>query len=193
MVDMDKFIFGLVWSGLIALFAGICIYFGNIETGLLLVFLAFFAIGLWVMYLGIKDLSKNRKTNKYGEICYGIIKSIDAATSSVEVNGRCQYKATVEFYFPPMNTTMSLSELYGYKMYKHYVGECVKVKYYNNDINIIEGNIDINTLPYNIQDCLKGVQQNNSVPDGLYTGNENEIVINGVRYVREDNNNQSTF
>ena len=190
---MDKFIFGLIWSVFVILFAAIWISFGEFKTSILLFFLIFIAVGLWIMYLGIKELLKNKKTNKYGEICYGIITSIDADTSSVQVNGNCQYKATVNFYYPQLNGTMTFCESYGYKREKYSVGECVKVKYYNDDINIIEGNIDINTLPYNIQDCLKGVQQNNAVPDGLYTGNENEIVINGVRYVREDNNNQSTF
>ena len=191
---MDKLIFGLVWEIFSGLMCFIFLYFGGFDLFIFLFFLIFLVVGGIVLWQGIKDVTKNKKTDFKGEICYGVITSIDADRTSVQVNGNCQYRATVEFYYPPVNGTMSLSELYGYKMHKHYVGECVKIKYYNNDINIIEGNIDINTLPYNIQDSLMGVKQNNAVPEGLYTGEENVIIINGVKYVRDDtNNNQSTL
>ena len=189
---MDKLIFGLVWELFVGVFFLICIFAGVLDLFVILFFLLFLLAGGFVLYLGIKDILKDRKTSANGEICYGIITNIDSDSSSVQVNGQSQYKATVDFYVSSMNCMKSLSESVGYKFGKYSIGSCVKIKFYNDDINIIENNIDINTLPYNIQDYLKGVKQNNAVPDGLYTGEENVIIINGVRYIRDDNN-QSTM
>ena len=191
---MDKLLFGLGWIAFTTIIFIIFLCFGQVSVPLLLFFMLFFAVGIFVLWLGMKDVFKNIKTDKNGEICYGVIKSIEPDPTSVQVNGNPQYRATVEFFTLTINGTMTLSETIGYKMEKYRVGECVKIKYYENDINIIEGNINIAILPYNIQDSLKGVQAVASIPEGLYTGTENTITINGVTYRRDDNNNnQSTL
>ena len=180
---MNNFKFGLVWT-IFFIFVTIAILsVTGFNTGLFLFFLLFIAAGVWVMYLGIKELQKNKKTNKYGEICYGIVTAIEPAKSNIEINGRTPFSVYVDVYVGSMNFVSNYSEEIGFEQYKYRVGECLKVKFYDNDINILEGNVDFNSLPYDIQNkFLPSTTRATNIPQGLYSGQEDTIIINGVEY-----------
>ena len=187
---MDKIAFGAFWTIFTCVVFGIFLSTGQFNLGIILFFLLFLAVGLFVLYLGLKKVFKDSKTNSKGELCYGVITDISPDEGGVQVNGRAQSKVTVQFFVESLNTMKTLSENIGFKEDEYSIGSCVRIKYYDGDINIVEKYVDINQVPVNIQNYLRGLMQNSVVPNGMYTGDESTITINGVTYRKEDNTNE---
>lgn len=105
---------------------------------------AFAVIGLLFLFFGIRKIFKDKKTDKYGEMCFG--KIFKVYESGTYVNGKAEYKADFLVFIPSLNTTKTFSEVIGYDPFKYPLNSFVSIKHYNNDINIC-GVIDENNIP----------------------------------------------
>lgn len=101
-------------------------------------------IGIW--YKSIQMLNKGLKqqridelTDKYGEICYGLIVGVDE-----------NYLADILIYFPAVNEVKHINYQITDKFDKYLLGSHVRATYFKGDINILN------------------VSGNNTVPDDIY-------------------------
>lgn len=112
-------------------------------------------IGIYILNKGLKKIRRDCNTDLWGTICYGRIIKI-FKTKSKEDNFSEQ-KATIAIYsnysnsFKYIDTEICFSDKLIYK-----VGDYIKVKYYNDDINIISI-IPKNKLPFNIRYSFKDI------------------------------------
>ena len=166
---MFEILFGLIWTSITAILTFV-FYSGTsgeiyVNDELVsqaefnemlwpkLFFGIFWAIGLFMIYWGLKRIIKDKKTNAFGEICYG--KITDIFESGTYINEVPELKAQIVLYIPSINDIKIVSEvigLYGL-VYNYEIGKCVEVKYYNGDINF-EKVLDIQDLPYEAQEIL---------------------------------------
>lgn len=171
----------LIIGGILTAIAGIVTYFNNnlskditvnIQgspqfsvpsfSGVNLVFGMFGIIGLIIFIAGIIEVIKNWKTNVKGEECFGKIHNI--YPTGTYVNGVPELKAEVLVYIPSLNETKLLSEIIGVGAFEYQQTSYVKVKYYNNDINII-GIVHLSELPVHIKDkiAMNETNSNNQI------------------------------
>ena len=155
----------------------------------MIIFMILFeGIGVFMLYLGIKEYIKNAKTEKNGEICYGVIERLEATGSSV--NGNLEYRAVVNIYLESLNKVISCTDKIGFKPEKYSEGTCVKAKYYNNDINFIENNIPFESMSSNAQFYLKDYTYTKKeycdINSSVVYLNNNIIEVNGVKYKKID-------
>ena len=135
----------------------------------------FWAVGLFMLYLGISKIIKNYRTSEYGEICYGRI--IDISKSGTYVNDVPELKALVTVYVESTGTLENVEEVIGLATEKKYkIGDYIEGKYYNGDINI-ESYLDESIVPSHLQPLFA-----NLVTKSV----EDTIVIDGIEYVKKD-------
>ena len=190
---MFELFFGIIWNALMVFFTW-GFYHSNMGTitvngeivsqeefsGMLMpkLFIGlFWAIGLFIMFRGIKKIIRDSSTSIKGEICFGRI--CDIYNSGATVNGRPELKADVIVYVPSAQKTRMISEIIGFDRNKYRYGDYVQLKYYNGDINF-EGNIEESILPFYIQEELS-----KSLPESNFNSKDT-IKIDGVEYVRKD-------
>ena len=189
---MFEILFGLIWTSITAILTFV-FYSGTsgeiyVNDELVsqaefnemlwpkLFFGIFWAIGLFMIYWGLKRIIKDKKTNAFGEICYG--KITDIFESGTYINEVPELKAQIVLYIPSINDIKIVSEvigLYG-SVYNYEIGKCVEVKYYNGDINF-EKVLDIQDLPYEAQEILNEFKT--EMP-------KEKVMYNGVEYIRKD-------
>lgn len=189
---MFEILFGLIWTSITAILTFV-FYSGTsgeiyVNDELVsqaefnemlwpkLFFGIFWAIGLFMIYWGLKRIIKDKKTNAFGEICYG--KITDIFESGTYINEVPELKAQIVLYIPSINDIKIVSEvigLYGL-VYNYEIGKCVEVKYYNGDINF-EKVLDIQDLPYEAQEILNEFKT--EMP-------KEKVMYNGVEYIRKD-------
>lgn len=137
----------------------------------------FWAVGIIVIAIGIRKIIRNAQTEKFGEICYGRITGIRRTGASV--NGVPELKAIVMVYIESLGTTQEVEEVIGLATKRKYnVGDYIEGKYYNGDINI-DSYIPENVIPLHIQDKFRNLNLN-------LNADEDEIMVDGVKYVRKD-------
>lgn len=151
---MIEIITGLFIIIIVSFVAYLILPFQNISTlfskniFFTLFFLAFYITALASIFKGIKRILIDKKTDKKGIECYGRIISI--SESGTYLNGKPEYKAEFLVYVYIENITKNIYETIGFNKEKYPLGSYVKLKYYNNDINIIELIENTNNIPENI-------------------------------------------
>lgn len=180
-------IFGLIWTLVSGFVLTIMLSTGDGPIGAILFMLLFVGVGLFCMIKGILEVLRNYMTNKKGIVCYGIIEKLEPTNTSY--NGNPVYRANAMIYLESENRVISCSESLGLDIRNIVEGSCVKVKYYNNDINYIDMNVDFNTIPYNAQNALSSyyidrtkINNTTSVDSRVIYENDNIIEVNGVKY-----------
>lgn len=145
--------FGILWT-LITLMIVIPFWVSGFfmeMTPMVLFFLGFGALGITFIVLGIKKIVADRNTEVYGEECFA--KITDVYCSGASVNGRSEFKADFRVYIPSIGGVRKLSEAIGFEPMGFPVNGYAKVKYYKNDINIIEV-ISKDFVPEKIREML---------------------------------------
>lgn len=136
-----ELIFGIIWTAvslILGIVLGLLFYVSGDEDDILFAFVIvalILIIGLVMIFLGLKKHITDKKTDKFGEVCYGRIKQI--YNDNVVVNGRLELKAKVKVYIPSYDIVVDAEEIVGYDKPAYSNGEYVKVKYYIGDINFI--------------------------------------------------------
>lgn len=135
----------------------------------------FWAVGIIMIVVGLRKIIKNAQTEKFGEVCYGRI--IDIRRTGARVNNVPELKAIIMVYIESIGSVEEIEEVIGLATKRKYnVGDYIEGKYYNGDVNI-DSYIPENIIPLHIQDKLKDLRINT---------NEDEIMVDGVKYVRKD-------
>jgi len=164
------------------------------ETGLVLFGLIFFAAGLLVFVKGFKQKLKDKKTEKNGEICFGRIK--ETKGNGTSVNGVEYQDAYIYTYIPSLNTVKLMKENIGAKYQDYLAGKYVKLKYFEDDINII-GCVPKEQVP---QNQLAEIEKYTDINPGFIYNVESsntplqpmDMPSNGVSYSwNNDNNNNN--
>jgi hypothetical protein len=179
---MFLFVFGLSWLLFSSLFLGIMIIStsqsgAEIPIFVFIILGLFVAIGLFMFIKGLKKIIQNKKTEKYGEICYGIITNVYPDGSYV--NDAPEYQADVYLYITSEGRTETITEIIGFDPMKYPIKSYVKVKYYQGDINIEEGLSSIKDIPMATQRYFKEYED-------FREQTEDIIIVNGKKYKRID-------
>ena len=172
---MFELVFGFVW---LLITAPVTFAFflstDQADTNIVAVLLflsVFWIIGILMLIKGLIKVIRNILTAKNGK--YYIGKIIEVYPSGNSVNGRSLYNAEITFYIDSENEIKTLKETVGYSEDKYPIGSYVKVKYYKNDINIIEAIEDESLVPYKLKD--------------IKVDNDEDIIEqNGHKYKRID-------
>ena len=109
------------------------------------------------------------------------------------INHRPMYNIDVDVYIPSKQTMITITEEIGMDIGKYPLESIVKIKYYNNDINIKEV-VDYNSIPLNIRDYFEKYESStNTQTTNVNTSTEvaDVVTINGVQYKRMDSANQT--
>lgn len=183
---MFKLKFGLVWTLFVTPIFIMCLVVpgeqrGGVDMnlGLFIFFIIFEVIGLSLLVSGIKQVIKDKKTNKFGDTTYGQIISIYGTGSST--NGKEELQAEILTYVSNENTVKKINEIIGFPPIEYNVGDFVQLKIYEGDINIIQS-VSENIIPYTILTLLQEE-----------TKKENTIIINGEVYTKEQTENKDEF
>lgn len=172
---MFELIFGIVWTLFSLIFVIAILCAKPIQIYALLFIGIFILIGVYLIIKGLKKVIKDMKTKNKGEECFGIIKN--KYTTGNYVNNNPQYKVDVCVYIESENRVETISEVIGFNPEKYMINSYVKLKYYDNDINIIE-NVDYTNISENAKYYLKDQSVDEQNPE--------IITVNGVRYKRMD-------
>lgn len=173
---MFLLIFGIVWTLFSSLFLIIPILAGEGFDLFIIIPLLFIAIGIVMIVISSKKIIRDKKTDKYGEIGYGIIQSV--YNSGTYINGEPELKADVLVYLESQNRVETISEIIGMGRPKYQINAVVKLKYYNGDINFIEEVTNYDYLSENIRIFIDNNKTN--------VDNNDIIEINGAKYKRID-------
>lgn len=189
---MFYLIFGLLWELvsfpilIVAVVSGVS---GEVtETIWIGLFAIIFnGIGFTMLGIGIHKLIRDHQTDRFGEECYGRV--LDVFPNGNTINGRRQYDANVEVYVKSLNTTITVKELSGTGGSDYEVGDYVRVKYYNGDINFIE-KVYPDYLPNDVRQFIANSKVNIATtkqqqPVIIYESSD-VIQVDGVRYRRID-------
>lgn len=183
---MSNLLFGLFWT-IITILCTIPIFTTGTDINIffVLMIILFWIIGIFLIVRGIKKIITNKNTEKYGEDCYGVVKSI--YPNGTRINNNPMYNVEVAVYIPSKQTMVSITEEIGMNPGKYPLESIVKVKYYNNDINIKEV-VDYNTIPLDIRDQFEGYEPSMGQTSNINTNTEaaDVVTINGVQYKRMD-------
>lgn len=164
--------FELLFGLFIIVFVSIFFLFGS-RIGLfaLSILLIFLAVGLYLFIVGVIRIIRNFSTSLKGEECYSFVSNI--VPTGKLVNDNPIYKALFVTYVPSLYDTREVYEEIGIDSSKYPIGSFVKVKYYNDDVNIIEI-VDESVIPLEIVSKIK--TDVDVAPD--------EITVDGVKYKR---------
>ena len=164
---MGKLLFGIIWTAFMTPIYLMCLIVPGEERGgidmnaPLFIFLTIFElIGIYMIFVGIKKLIKDKKTDLYGLECYGIIRNI--LPTGVIVNNKPEYKAIIEFVNPETYETEDTEEIIGFDYNKYTKDFYVLCKYYEGDINLGSIIYDNEEVPTEIKNKLKLEENPNS-------------------------------
>ena len=210
-------IFGTIWTVFSSIFLFAMLAAENLGApsegvGIgIAIILLFIGVGITFLVKGFQMILKNRKTAKHGKKAYGII--LDILPSGSYVNGRPEMKADVLVHDGFVSDVYS--EVIGFDRYKYNINDYLIVKVHEGDINVVE-KIDQAHIPANIleklnEECAKkynpaflnncntpfvnpiqNIPSNNTFNNQIQniSFNEDTVIINGVEYIRKENNNQ---
>lgn len=167
---------GLLTLGLV-LILGSLIWSDGELTILIIGILALFAtIGIWLTGTGLKKLLKDKNTAALGEESFGYI--FKMVSSGAVVNNIPLLNAKI-LVLKRDGTFMEVVESLENDSYKYAPGEYVKVKYLNEDANIL-GKVEEEMVPFNLKNYVSENYPN------LSNVAEETIYIDGEEYIRED-------
>ena len=112
----------------------------------------FLITGIALIILGLIKIIKNYLTSKKGEECYGCVK--DIKETGKYINDNPIYKAKFSVFVESLYEVKEIEEDLGKSKEEYPVGTYVKVKYYNDDINIIE-KLEEDRVPEEIKQKIK--------------------------------------
>lgn len=148
----------------------------------------FWLVGLTMLYFAIKEVIKDSKTEKLGEECFG--KVVSHTPTSTYVNGMPVVKANILVYVASKGITEEYAEEIGTNPNKYPVNSIVRLKLFEEDINIKEI-VSQESVPTYVLDELRynekvGYDINSSIGFDENVDMSDEIVVNGVRYKKMD-------
>ena len=182
--------------GFIFMMMGIMVSFVMIgvgKTSLIIFTSPFIIFGAFIFYKGLKQRIKDKKTEKNGELCFGRIK--ETKNNGTEVNGIPYQDAYIYAFIPSLGTVKMMKENIGKYSEKYLPGIYVKLKYFENDINIL-GVVNENEVPQNQLNELKNLPDIVSVYDSNFVKSNTplqpmDMPSNGVSYAWKDDNNNN--
>lgn len=144
---MYEFMFGLLIIALSSL--GL---FAFLKARSSIIFLCicgvFIAIGVFLFILGLIKMIIDYITSKKGELCFACVNDI-VSTGKV-INDKEIFRAKFIVYIGSKHKVISISEEIGADLSNYPIGSFVKVKYHNNDVNIID-NVSESIVPKKIK------------------------------------------
>ena len=155
---MFELLFGLIWTSFVTPIFIMCLVIPGAERGgadmdlsLFMFFVIFEIAGLWMLFSGLKKIIRNKKTNKYGKKCYGIV--VDIVESGTYVNDKPEYLAVIDLLNPETHQIEMIEEVIGFNDELYEINSYVLCKYYDGDINIVKS-IPDNEVPIEITNYL---------------------------------------
>lgn len=192
---MFHLLFGIAWTAFSSLFMFLIFLADETETNsgfmneLLfpkILISVFILIGISLIISGIKQILRNKKTNAIGKISFGKILSI--FPNGTYVNNKPYFDANILVVHDDRTVCM-YKETIGRNKHNYKIGDYLKVKYYNGDINIIEKVSDI-SIPLTTREDIELELKNNKIYEEyneMETIIENDyVIIDGIKYVKED-------
>lgn len=180
-----EFQFGIIWTTFLAFITLIVIYTifsGDAGNIFALPFFAFFwYIGISMLKSGYKKMQADIATEDFGEECFGRICKLSSTGSS---NGNTYYEATIIAYLPKEGNIKTFKEDIGYNFYEFPEGSYVRLKYFQNDVNIKEI-VNENIIPEKTRNRLAIPEKN----EGIYNNFNNGGYNNSSNYSVEDEKN----
>lgn len=144
---MFQFKFGLMWTAFCIIFA---IVIGASESwGAFLIIVPFLMIGVYLISSGWKQIQRDKATARLGEFAYGII--VEISTTGAFVNDRPELQA--EVLFLKDGVSFRYQDVIGFDRNKYRVGDYVKLKHHEGDINIL-GKAFENDIPVEVMNAL---------------------------------------
>lgn len=214
---MFELMFGIIWMAITGISTIVILQSGALTDGLapflsMSVFmLIFWGVGIYMLKRGLKKVIANAKTNAHGVETFGVILTIDE--TGCYVNDRPQLQAEV-LVVTEGKELNRYTEVIGFDWNKYHEGQLLKVKHYQNDINVIGAAVEAE-IPYDTLVMLTNSQPN-TAKDGKipvqdwrdYIWNEEEtfrpeqktadmyeeqpkeedvetFIMNGVKYTRK--------
>ena len=181
------FKFGCIWTAFSMIFTIVVFLASRHEIFPLIFCLVFDGIGIFMLVKGIKQYKKDKNTEKHGDIKYAIV--LDVFPNGSYVNNRPQYSGKFGI-LDDDDIHETYEEIIGFNPDID-IGEFVKVKCYNDDINIVEKVLE-SALPFEAKNCnnfidfSKEVLQTKEANGSIEYLSDDEIVINGERYKKAD-------
>lgn len=159
---MFEFTFGLIWTAFTAFamwaFTSPGGTAGQSGTGVAWVILILFlVIGIFLMIKGLKRIVTDAMTGVKGVPINGVV--VDVLETGAYSNGRPQLKARIMAIMPD-RTVREFYEVIGFNYNKYKLGECVNLKYYKNDVNIVGLKAD-NQLTYDELETVERIRNEN--------------------------------
>lgn len=147
-----EFQFGTIWTAFMFIFT-IIIIFSSIESFNLMAipFLGmFWYIGIYLLKSGLRKMKADAATEDFGEECFGRICELSSTGST---NGNTFYRATIIAYLPKEGIVKTFQEDIGYNYYEFPEGSYLRLKYFQDDVNIKEI-INENIIPEKVRNRL---------------------------------------
>ena len=167
---MGELIIGIIWI-IISLYCLVTEIIEKGEISTIIVSGIFLCIGIYLTITDLIKIKKDKKTEKKGEECYGIIKNIKKTSDKADT-----YKIEIITYIESTRQKETMEEDIGTSTQKYDIGNYVKLKYYKGDINIIK-KVEFKEMTPIAQTNLKDEEQNLEKIDDI-------IEINGIKYKR---------
>lgn len=170
--------FGAIWTGFMAVFTLLAIWGGLGSQGFNLMTISFLAlfwyIGIYILKSGLKKKKADVATENFGEECFGRITELSSAGST---NGNTFYRATIIAYLPQEGIVKTFQEDIGYNYYEFPEGSYLRLKYFQDDVNIKEI-INENKIPEKIRSILVMPEENQKFEKIYSNSNINTQVYN---------------
>lgn len=144
-----------------------------------LFFAIFWIVGLSMLFKGLKKLFANVATSSLGEETIGYV--ADIIDSGCYVNGNPVWNAKITF-IDNTNKIKTVTESIGMNYDKYPLGTYVTIKYHKDDINILEEAME-HEAPIRLREYV-GERYQDKVIENNVTAAEEEVYIDGVRYVK---------
>lgn len=167
---MFELIFGIIFLGVsLPFFIGM----DFTKSPIMLLFLIFPIVGLYFLISGLIKIIKNTMTAAKGVETFAAIQNVYPTSKSI--NDAPIYIAEFKVYDENTMEAKIIKEEVGIFPSKYPIGAYIKVKYYNNDVNLIKV-VSEEEVPENI---MRFIKTECAPLDDI-------IEINGVKYKRID-------
>lgn len=183
---MFKFIFGLAWTVFVTPIFVACLFVPGEQRGgmdmnifLFIFFIVFELIGLCLMISGLKKVIKDKKTKRFGLLCYGIIHDIQE--TGAYVNNNPEYKVIMNVVNPETRQLQILEEVIGFNYDKYPINSYILCKYWQGDINL-EKIISENEVPGDIKINLVPTPQVPNYSNLEFSPDREYVTIDGIQY-----------
>lgn len=179
--------FALLWLGMCTFFSVVMV--AGEAMSMMVFLIPFWLAGFVVLAKGIKRAKADAATKKHGQQSYGLV--VDFSDSGAAVNNHPVWNAHVLVSLGNGCSRVFVEEAGTHPKYD--VGDFLLVKYYQNDINILD-RASKYAIPEHVKECLLSAApthvtatisqqiQQNKPQDFIVT--EDSIIVDGVAYPR---------